>query len=147
MNKEAILELAEFIEGIPHLDPAESFSGLQVKAPLGKWFRMDIWMTRTVYNLGCGTVGCIAGLAADHWDMPMESTKIGEVMGLTSAQSMDLFTPDRTYGVGYRGITPAMAGTVLRHLAETGEVDWRVIAHCQVCGNHLNQGWHGQCGE
>ena len=39
MNTEAILDLAEFIEGLTVLDQAA------IEVPPGRWFRMDVWLT------------------------------------------------------------------------------------------------------
>ena len=133
VNTEAVLELAEFIEGLEHLNRSAVEDIAQrtySEVPPGRWFRLDIWMASTKYQFDCGTVGCISGWAVWHWNLQLftASREVGRLLGLTDVQSKALFTPSRTYGVGYRHVTPVMAGAVLRHLAETGQVDWSIIA-------------------
>ena len=84
----------------------------------------------------CGTPACIAGCAchiapdADHSSMALAA----EYLGLTAEQKTELFMPHfdpeglfyaaEPGEIGY--VTREHAAAVLRHLAETGTVDWNV---------------------
>lgn len=154
MNTEAILDLAEFIERLTLLtqtDVEDADMRSYTNVPPGRWFRMDVWLTQTQHEFDCGTIGCIAGWAAWHWDMAVKKDQdrfmindrsVGRVMGLSQDQTTQLFLPPSLHGIGYKNVTPYMAGKVLRHLADTGVVDWSVIRYCSVCGGDLNQQWH-----
>jgi hypothetical protein len=119
VNVERILALADLIEKQPHTK-IEDDSG----------FNMDR------YRHDCGTPACIAG-----WAASVESGNIGgyipgagytwataqNFLGLRETQAQHLFAP---YGADFDlydwvDITPKMAATTLRNLAETGEVNWR----------------------
>ena len=108
MNKENILELAEHIE---RLDPEE--------------------YDQRVLAHDCGTPACIAGHAAYLLSgMSLyPSTGIIEAkawLGLSSIEADCLFD-SMPFGAepGISAPTPQDAAATLRHLAETGEVDWR----------------------
>jgi hypothetical protein len=81
----------------------------------------------------CGTVACIAGwaLAVKKGSQPRNAKKAEgealitaeEYLGLNQYEAHALFFPPERHE---RDITPSEAVAVLRHLAETGEVDWSV---------------------
>lgn len=103
---------------------------------------------------GCGTVCCIAGavcqfegvtnaevagmLATDEgnwrelgwWGTGGVAEQAQEILGLTSEQASDLFTPDGYYADAgnedYRTLTAALAARVIRHLIATGDVNWEL---------------------
>ncbi len=120
-NKERLIQLAEVLES----ERAE------------KHFNMNTWFANKRYErpnkpMGiaiqdCGTIACIGGWAevianADlNWtDKQIEANKW---LDLTYAESDKLFYP-----VGYFGVNnPKLAAKVVRHFAETGEVDWSII--------------------
>jgi hypothetical protein len=78
----------------------------------------------------CGTTGCIAGWAHHLFGGGKETAftddlqfDARELLDLPFEIADDLFVP----GGGYlRDIKPAKAAAVLRHLAETGKVDWSI---------------------
>jgi hypothetical protein len=98
---------------------------------------------------GCGTVGCIAGWTAMMFDadgnrLPQRSagecgpladapTDAAQAMGLSPAAAAELFLAS---GVDLRSVTNCEAVAVLRHLAETGMVDWRV-----ACRDRIKRGY------
>lgn len=127
MNKERILALADLIEKQPHTT---------VEAPSG--FSMENW------SHDCGTPACIAG-----WAWAMEKAKMEDVddnasdaaqkfLGLGVLTGDSLFEPDlrdtdlalnhhwENHTDLWGHITPTHAAAVLRHLADTGKVDWSV---------------------
>lgn len=131
MNKANILRVADAIE-----------NGELVKRGIG--FNMAFYLAPTEESLvvdkigGCGTTACIAGWA---YALQRPRTKAAtfikrdvevhvradatEFLGLTGVEAHKLFVPSDEAGP-WRNITPAHAVAVLRHLAETGEVDWSV---------------------
>lgn len=126
MNRENILKVADAIaqHSIPNLG-----------------FNMAwIYAEANLYNpdqsgTNCGTTACIAGwaYAVEHGgripDLPEEveikaADAASKFMGLPPRKSDDLFYP---FGHKERlAIEPSQAVAVLRHLAETGEVDWSI---------------------
>lgn len=131
MNKANILRVADAIE-----------KGELVKRGIG--FNMEEFISGagiqsdppTDHFRKCSTVACIAGWAysISHPRRNIRSlagtTTISEGaahwLGLDDDTAMDLFVPTEIYD--FATITPAHAVAVLRHLAETGEVDWSVGA-------------------
>lgn len=113
MNRERILALADLIEQQPHTE---------IGAASG--FNMED------FTHPCGTPACIAGWAAFMFDKEFEPGKTtmkysehaGMLLGLDYRKAADLFL--LTPGIGLEEITPAHAATTLRHLAETGDVEW-----------------------
>lgn len=127
MNRENILAVADAIE--QHSIPELGFNMYDYVCDAEVLDRRGL---SDMSGSGCGTTACIAGWAkaialgrtpqnyfgvhedAQHW------------LGLSLEQADTLF-----YGLG-RGIislpdiSSAHAVSVLRHLAETGEVDWSV---------------------
>jgi hypothetical protein len=129
MNRENILAVADAIEkhSIPDLG-----------------FNMAALIDQTSENYpdvsghNCGTVACIAGWATfiAKGMIPGEQQWSASVLApgrlfldITQEQASRLFSPageyddEAKYAI-YAGITPSQAVSVLRHLAETGEVDW-----------------------
>lgn len=111
MNKENILKLADHIE---RLDP------------------MEYDQSKFVY--GCGTPSCIAGWAlwfVRPWEgrgdvVAFETgVEIAEKwLGISSSTARILFSA-HPYASLDDAPSPQEAAVTLRHLAETGEVDWR----------------------
>lgn len=112
MNHEAIIELANALEqGLPN-----------VRFDLFDWLELR----------SCGTQACIAGHAvilrkglayASKMNAHRIALEAEEILGLDRGKANDLFTP--APGEGYLN-DPRRAARVLRHLAETGDVDWNI---------------------
>ena len=121
MNKERIRHLADVIERQP-----------DAQAKLGAGFCMRKFFHE------CGTPACIAGWAHALFSDPVDdalhfrASYSDEILGLSRRQGDLLFEPDNehayfgaVYGeTGY--VSAKRAAAVLRHLADTGEVDWSV---------------------
>ncbi len=87
----------------------------------------------SAYYRNCGTPSCIAGWV-HHWYGPEIPEKElwwneGEAhdfarsfFGITEGKACCLFMPQELDS--WSGVTPQHAASCLRHLAETGEVDW-----------------------
>lgn len=115
MNKERILALAELIENQPHEELESEFG-----------FNMED------FTHPCGTPSCIAGWAVFQAgglekDYHANSKVAAEILGLEHRQAEDLFFAWRSK-IGLEEITPFHAAATLRHLAETGDVDWDATA-------------------
>lgn len=118
MNKERILALAEKIEKLPHRN--REVGGFTM-----------VSYTRT--DGECRTPACIAGHAVFEFDkaqweilgsrdFPHTADIANYLLDLDyNTQGMELFYPTDRH---WSDITPVQAASVLRHLAETGEVDW-----------------------
>lgn len=114
-----IRKLASAIEKQPHVAPSAD-----------KGFNM--WG----YNHPCGTPSCIAGWAIYKFKStrpgPFETKHdhAARILNLDDRRALRLFDPEH-YGSmeDMRQVTPNHAAAVLRHLADTGEVDWSVGAH------------------
>ncbi|PZP62989.1 MAG: hypothetical protein DI604_28090 [Delftia acidovorans] len=115
MNKERILALANLIEKQPH-SAVEEVSGFNMVS----------------YVHACGTPACIAGwaVASEGTPSPLAhqpiqptgvSSRAAKYLGLEYPEAEELFLGG-VYDLDE--ITPAQAAACLRHLAETGEVDW-----------------------
>jgi len=109
-----------------------------INLPDGR-FNMNTWvgfiegdddedpLTASQIRHDCGTCACIGGWAdalfREPDDRPMDHTvtATGELLGLTSDQSFELFTPK---GVVWPDVTQEKAAEVLTRLIETGEVKW-----------------------
>lgn len=122
MNKERILELAAVIEAQPY-DPENK----------GRGFNMSLYMH------SCGTPSCIAGyaLALQYGDFS-ESLRhnVGgnyffhayNFLDLDRDIAHKLFEPHEFMpSEDWPKITPQEAAGVLRHLAETGSIDWSPV--------------------
>ena len=117
MRKDRILALADLIEQQPHTDEdaAEGF-------------------TMESITHDCGTPACIAGWAAweasgrqsrDLYDIYADvEGQAREFLGIGYSEADVLFYPP--FPVIYATVTPTEAAATLRHLAETGRVDWSV---------------------
>lgn len=116
MNKERLLHLAEVIERAPHERGKWAESGYF--APLTA-FTMELWH--------CGSVGCIGGWACKLFNdgNVVGTEEVAPLLGLSFETANTLFYPPNR--LDYSSITPAQAATVIRHLVETGEVDWTII--------------------
>ena len=121
MNKERIMEIADLIE-----------TGHE----------------RMVFDMGvfgdehpCGTAACIAGWTVARFGENDDTKEIDHrrpvlnfdvfddalsVLGLSFPEARQLFAPNEERdGVSMTEVTASHAVRTLRHLAETGEVDWR----------------------
>ena len=117
MNRERILELADHIEKLEHYPHPL----LPNKSP--DYFSMDTW------QFDCGAPACLAGHACHLWGgRPGNiADHARDALDLDRSTAAELFAPApgyREYSDFYLSITPAMAATVLRNLALTGEVVW-----------------------
>lgn len=110
MNKEAILELRDFI--------AKGEYSFNMRNPFA--------------NLDCGSAGCIGGHAAVIWPEIRQSEemtsytwhneKLAAKLGISEAAHNQLCFPRKPENYSY--ITREHAVTTLTKLAETGRVDW-----------------------
>ena len=122
MNKERLLDVADMIENdrLPHVV-----------------FDMNQWTKhRPSINPECGTAACIAGYALcaaygnreakkrfnSHIGWIAAQRKARRILGLSPYEATKLFSPSRNL----RAITREQAVKVLRHAAETGEIDWSI---------------------
>lgn len=76
----------------------------------------------------CGTVACIAGWAC-LLDDPLTPasvvlSKAQELLGLTTEQANELFTPETVES--WSAITPQQAADTIDRLIATGEVTWEI---------------------
>lgn len=115
MNTDNIRRLADIIEQQPHTT-VSALSG----------FTMLNW------THDCGTPACIAG-----WANYLHNSDGREQVRMESAYRARLWLglgeedADELFGIGeddpgLESVTPTHAAAVLRHLADTGEVDWSV---------------------
>lgn len=126
MNKERILALADLIERQPFANEFDAPEGFGMVSA----------------EHACGTPSCIAGWA--YWEAQGRPQIINtdyqvaaEYLGLAPPETSWIESPaDRLFFPGHPdanvhragwNATPAQAATVLRHLAETGEVNWSII--------------------
>ena len=105
---------------------------------LAEFVETHDWFDMGTVQHPCGTPACIAGCAchiasdADYSSMALAA----ECLGLTAEQKTELFMPhfdpDGLFYAAEPGelgyVTREHAAAVLRHLAETGTVDWSVPA-------------------
>lgn len=133
MNKQNVMRVADAIERA-ELAPEFGFNMNYVEATRGA-FAQD--MT----GRECGSVGCIAGWCAKLADNDDDDYKkrgsiltycsdqsvfnrAQEWLDLSDAQAGPLFGPETLED--WDNITTAQAVATLRHLAETGDVVWKV---------------------
>jgi hypothetical protein len=138
MNRENILKVADAIEHAAkkRARPKVGFSMATFAAPT-----RDFTPDRTGHD--CPTVCCIAGWArhllrpkrrGELWDGLQDEGADWDAavsdFGLTQKEAARLFLAYQAedLGVLLDDITPTHAVAVLRHLAETGKVDWSVGA-------------------
>lgn len=132
MNKTRILNLAD------HLESSKVVNAFSMSC----YSREDV-----IYNNPCNSAGCIAGhtyflfvngeINLNEVNPNEIHSKAKEALGITHAQASDLFTPctgavdeDRKHAhwlsnrreLSY--ISRFRAAKVLRHMVETGEIDW-----------------------
>jgi hypothetical protein len=128
MNKKRILEVADAIERHAIKDLGFNMS-TYMQTPLQRWAMPD----RSGHD--CGTVGCIAGwtLALTNGVATVKEmlggrihAKAAEALGLDRLTALELFLAPGM-GCHYGQVTPEEAVRVLRHLAETGVVDWSPV--------------------
>lgn len=121
MNKDKILELADFIDKLEHVP----------------------WIADNGFNMGgychpCGTPSCIAGWASYIFtgkaSLGNSNRVASEILDLPYEKAVDLFLPEEEVlgDGGYKTLeiidpTPQQAATVLRHLVKTGKVDWLIV--------------------
>ena len=131
MNVERINALADAIE--KHDAPLEDFGFNMIS------IHADIDYCGGVKDHsghGCGTIACMAGWTNAIRGVDPYSGGIfsaGAWLGLSEAESRRLFAPatpsgERSFEVEFEweDITQEHAVRVLRHLAATGTIDWRV---------------------
>ena len=122
MNKERILEIANDIEANGDTRPIFDMSDFFFPSS-SQWKLTDGW---------CKTSACIAGYVSAlkcnkkdfHW---ADNHKViaTEWLGLDPNEAGDLFYgTGRPYPMSLEDITAETAVVCLRHLAETGVVDW-----------------------
>jgi len=129
MNRENILAVADAIEAAarPEAKPEIGFN-------MARYFAFLPDQT----GHGCRTTACIAGWALLVRDGATRATVLDAGTVQTEARDWlgfsdeDDFAAQSLFGVGNGdeangAITPAHAVAVLRHLAETGGVDWSVL--------------------
>lgn len=129
MNKQNILRLADALDNV---ELAKSHNIGFNMATFVSTFDID----RTEHD--CGTVACIAGWAVAMFGhngkpraSPLSAMKLNNfptpeehatrTLGLSYVTAQSLFYPGNPR---YHQITPKVAAATLRHLAETGVVDW-----------------------
>lgn len=124
MNKENVLAVADAIE--KHSIPDLGFN-------MGDWVAHASDEAPDRSGHSCGTVACIAGWAQRlRTGVPLSADSVvwwepeAEWLGLGGDASDTLFMGDDETNKRLADVTPAEAVRVLRHLAETGEVDWSV---------------------
>ena len=128
MNTERIDELIEHIADLPINEPVVGFNMTTVA-----YATLPNHRTHDTSGWNCGTTACIAGhallLKGDNinrliWtDAGVLMEEAREWLGLDHDQANVLFA-DRPYGVAMSSVNPGMALRTLRHLRETGVVNW-----------------------
>lgn len=131
MNREMILRVADAIEAAakPDAKPSIGFNMESFVNEAASEFEPD----QTGHQ--CGTTACIAGwamhLSGDDLSRVEYLTSNGcirrgaAILGLDFDDADDLFTVCDD-SLSLEEITPSQAVSVLRHLAETGDVDWSI---------------------
>jgi len=121
MNRENILAVADAIE--KHSIPDLGFN-------MGNYVTTAGSSVTDNSGYGCGTVACIAGWCKavrdgkapqPVWVDDFNWEKQASWLGLSVGEGERLFIYYPGHG---NDIQPSQAVSVLRHLAETGEVDW-----------------------
>ena len=128
MNKERILELADYVEGLDHVESFYvtenvDFSARENPNPhQTRPFHMDHCKQCLIGQAGVLFASSLP--ATQYWS----SLYAEEVLGLDTLISQQLFFP-ALHGIESPGnmlghITPKSAAVVLRNLVETGRVEW-----------------------
>lgn len=124
MHKDRILKLADTIE------KCESREAL-----LADFDKPDIpgfSMRRAWYD--CDSPSCIIGWTYQMFGDGKKDAETAKLLGIPRRKSISLTMPSNRHAHWcarpgqYNYVTPEHAAAVLRNLAETGEVDWRVGA-------------------
>ena len=112
------LRLADLLDGMPHHTVAE---------PNEEGFNLGVWWEPT-----CTSVGCIGGWTIQL--MQQDGLSVGNrtkqqaamsYLGLTHKQGSALFFPgEEELPLNYLDVDADHAAAVVRHLTETGQVDW-----------------------
>ena len=115
MNIERIRELADHVEKLKHVPYIKRAGGPGQFNMRG-------------YTFSCGTPACIAGHAVALFGGDPDLS-IGEAaanaLGINYEEDFHpLFEPPYPNLFPWSKITPAQAARCLRHLADTGDVDW-----------------------
>lgn len=124
MNKRRLVKLAEWLEaGAPEKKGVAGFD-----------------MSSYVEVRKCGTVCCLAGAAQcffdpkhtvknlNKWWPDWDWSEAAELLGLDPTTADALFHPDQISDtMCWEHIKPKQAARVVRHLIETGKVDWTVF--------------------
>jgi hypothetical protein len=132
MNKERLIKLAKKLESP---EAAAHFN-------LGEWFAVEGDSVDSadepvsVLIKKCGTTACIAGWAVAMF-MPDKSYGSAfffengkEALELNYNEARALFLGidlAETTGMCMMDVTPIQAASVIRHLVDTGEVDWSIL--------------------
>lgn len=117
MRKDRILKLADTIEKLDHRMNKENDTP-------------GFTMTRVYYS--CGSPACIGGWTYDLFYDGESSDGVKEMLGISGTSARRLMGPLYPHACWHHGpddpghITVDHAVKVLRNLAKTGEVDWRV---------------------
>ncbi|MEL6411697.1 MAG: hypothetical protein AAFQ38_14970 [Pseudomonadota bacterium] len=116
MNKERILEAADKFAELPDENP-ENGLGFDMRSYLDVFQQGDL-------KHGCGAVCCITGWV-QFWDgnrFDWTSRNLAEHWGISHEDAWRIAhpNPERCY----KDARPRHAEALLRHFAETGEVDW-----------------------
>lgn len=109
MNKDNVLTVADGIDNSAVPDLGFNMNWWEIES--------DDNSARDMSGHNCGTIACIGGWT----ERLFPGVEASETLGLTGSQARALFYPD-----GHFDATPDKAVAVLRHLAETGEVDWSI---------------------
>lgn len=123
MNKERILELADYIEQLPQAGHT-GYEGPE-QLPVQSFY---------MASYSCGTAACIAGHALRLWhdnhDYALTRWAAARILDIgPNVVGKHLFVPD---GIDLTDVKPIEAARVLRELAHTGVVNWRDVSQRQA---------------
>jgi hypothetical protein len=130
MNIERLEIIAKWLEaGAPHVDGTYGFN-------------MDVFLLHNRQDYSgeyCGTAMCIGGAAIQFFsklasNCRNKDARARDLLGLADVEAKKLFYPytlDRHFKNSrdweWSQIKPQDAAKVIRHLIDTGEVDWEII--------------------
>lgn len=121
-GKERILAFADFIEQMPHAYPVPDQDYPRYGFSMHTWGAWDYWHAPA----------SIGGWIERVWPSDCYGTADAVLSRLTGTVEQEndqtayaLFCCDG-FSFLYSSITPRIAAKVLRHFAETGEVDWNI---------------------
>lgn len=135
MNKERLLHIADVLESDRAQDHFAmrvyfSFRNAEFSKELNKTIPIGDEIEGSLER--CGTTACIAGWTIAEFDPKYAGTTFGPhaalILDLDDDTWPKLFTATESMSID----DPKEAAKVVRHLAETGKVDWR-----------LAEGYHG----